>query len=730
MLKSEKLINESVSGLLNSYSMVFFSKNRILAFLLIIVSFFDIYAGLSGLISVLVANLAARFLGLNHYNISSGFYGFNALLVGMGLGMAIQPSVSFFAIIPFVAFASLLLSITFEGILGKYGLPYLTIPFLLSIWLTELAIRSYSGLEPSDAGIYTMNTLYARGGEQMLNLYNWFGDVEWPLAIETYFKSLGAIFFQYHLLAGILIALGLLIYSRIAFLLSILGFGAAWYFYLLIGANMHELDYGFIGFNHILTAIALGGFFMIASKWSMLWVLILTPIVSLVISGTTALLLPYQLTVYSLPFNIVVLMFLYAMKFRERMLLKPETVAVQHFSPEENLYAGMNARERFRNQLYMQFGLPFYGTWQVTQGHEGKHTHRDEWKYAWDFVVCDEHGMEFTDEGSKPEDYYCFGKPVLAPADGWLEEVVDMVDDNNPGEFNLEQNWGNTIVIKHAEGIYSKLSHLKKQSILFARGTYVYKGQVLANCGNSGRSPYPHLHFQFQTTPFVGSKTLLYPFSQYIVSNSNFSLRLSGIPEEGQLVQNIEVEPTMSEAFNFVPGQVITYTIEGDDSTKGEWSVKTDMMNNRYLECRVSGAKAYFRYEDRLFYFTHFAGSKNTLLYHFYLAAFKVPLGFYKDMPVEDVFPPTILNFGLLRILQDIISPFFLFLKPSYRLVYRERETLITGNRIELNSTCTLHIAGKELRNWSFAMKFADNHLQSLEIKTNRSQHKAVFKYS
>jgi hypothetical protein len=100
------------------------------------------------------------------------------------------------------------------------------------------------------------------------------------------------------------------------------------------------------------------------------------------------------------------------------MLLKPETVAVQHFSPEENLYAGMNARERFRNQLYIQFSLPFYGTWLVTQGHEGKLTHRDEWKYAWDFVVCDEKGMEFTDEGSKPEDYYCFGKPVLAPADG------------------------------------------------------------------------------------------------------------------------------------------------------------------------------------------------------------------------------------------------------------------------------------------------------------------------
>lgn len=729
MLKSEKLINEIFTSSLNSYSMVFFSKNHLLSVILILVSFFDIYAGVAGLMSVLSANLMARFLGLNHYNIASGFYGFNALLVGMGLGIAIQPSLPFYAILLFIAFATLFLSIAFEGIMGKYGLPYLTIPFLLAIWLAELAIRSYTELQPSEAGIYTMNTMYARGGDTILQIYKWFGDVSWPMAVKTYFKSLGAIFFQYHLLAGLLIALGLLIYSRIAFMLSLLGFGAAWLFYLLIGANMHELDYGFIGFNHILTAIALGGFFMIASQWSMLWVLLLTPVVSIVITGVSTLLLPYQLTVYSFPFNAVVLIFLYSMKFRERMLLKPETVVVQHFSPEENLYMGMNARERFRNQLYMQFGLPFYGAWQVSQGHNGNPTHRDDWKEAWDFVVCDENDSEFSGDGSKTGDYFCFGKPVLAPADGWIEEVVDMIEDNEPGDYNLEQNWGNTVIIKHAEGLYSKLSHLKKQSVLFPRGTFVYKGQIIAYCGNSGRSPFPHLHFQFQSTPFIGSQTLKYPFAQYIISNNNFSLRLSGIPEERQLVQNIEPDPALSEAFNFVPGEVIAYSIDDMDTVEGKWSIQTDMLNNRYLECMKTGAKAYFRYESKLFYFTHFKGSRKSLLFNFYLAAYKVPLGFYKNMPVEDVFPPTILKTGFLRLLQDIVSPFFLFLKPAYRLVYSDRDLLITGSRINLKSSCILRVAGKEIKNLSFDLGIADNKLFSLDIKTGDKTHKAIFKY-
>lgn len=727
MLKSEKLINELYTGILNSYSMVFFSKNHLLAVLLIAVSFFDVYAGVSGLISVITANLAARLLGLNHYNTASGFYGFNALLAGIGLGIAYQPSVAFFGLVMFVALASLFVSVTFEGVLGKYGLPYLTIPFLLTMWLAELAFRSYSGLETGDAGIYTMNTLYARGGEESVKIYEWFSNLSWPLPVETYFKSLGAIFFQYHLLAGLIVAAGLLVSSRLAFLLSVLGFASAWLFYDLVGADMHELDYSYFGFNFMLTAIGLGGFFMVASRWSLLWVLILTPILSVLISSTASLLLPYQLNIYSLPFNLVVLMFLYAMKFRERMLLKPETVSVQHFSPEENLYAGMNARERFRNQQYLQFGLPFYGSWLVSQGHSGAHTHRDEWKQAWDFVVCDEKSLEFSGDGSEVTDYYCFGKPVLAVANGWIEEVADLVDDNNPGEFNLNDNWGNTVIIRHEGGIYSKYSHLKKQSVLYPVGSFVYKGQVIAYCGNSGRSPYPHLHFQFQSTPFIGSRTLSYPFSQYIVSNQNFSLRLSGIPEEGQLVQNIEADPALKEAFSFTPGQKLSYRLEGNEAGKGAWVVKTDMLNNSYLECTGTGSKAYFRSEDRLFYFTWFTGSRRSLLYHFYLAAYKLPLGFYKNMAVTDVFPPTILRYGMIRLVQDFVSPFLLFLKPQFKLVYAEHEALINSSSVKLESACTLYLAGKNLRNWTYVLKISENQLTKLEITTNRSSHIAVF---
>ncbi len=85
-------------GITGSYTMIFFSRSLAFGLILLAVSFFDLYAGIAGLISVLIANLAAAALGLNREKIASGMYGFNALLIGLGLGIAIQPSVSFYVL--------------------------------------------------------------------------------------------------------------------------------------------------------------------------------------------------------------------------------------------------------------------------------------------------------------------------------------------------------------------------------------------------------------------------------------------------------------------------------------------------------------------------------------------------------------------------------------------------------------------------------------------------------
>ena len=710
------VLNQIFRSTLNSYTMVFFSKNRWFGAILFAVTFFDLHAGAAGFIALVTANAFAWALGLNRANILSGFYGFNALLVGLGMGISFQPIPQFYVLLVSVALATLLLTLAFEGVLGKYGLPFLTFPFLLSLWLATLAARNYSSLLQGEGDIYTMNAIYERGGSAVVNIYQWFSDVDWPDFVKTYFKSLGAIFFQYHLFAGLLIAAGLLIYSRIAFLLSILGFASAWGFYLLIGANMNELNYGFIGFNHILTAIAIGGFFMVASKWSFMWVILVTPIISILTGGFSELLNTLQLPVYSLPFNIVVLLFLYAMKFRERMVLKPETVLIQYYSPEKNLYIGQNSRQRFKYRGYLPVNLPFFGTWTVNQAHNGEHTHKEEWRHAWDFVITDENGKEFHGDGLEVADYYCFNKPVIAPADGWIEEVVNNVDDNVIGNSNLNQNWGNTIVIKHSEWLYTTICHLKSGSIKVTPGTWVNKGQVLAACGNSGRSPYPHLHFQVQSTPYIGSPTINYPISQFISHSGKTQLKYYEVPVLGEQVSNVVQEPALVKAFHFVPGQIIEFVCNTDESYSGSWKVVVDIYKNQYLQDQKTGAKAYFHMDGSLFFFNHYEGSQKCMLYYFYLAAFKVPLAQYEDINISDVFPPSSFSSSPLRILHDFVAPFRIFIIPAYQLNFHELTEDLSGNRVVLASRCYLKVAGFNSLDYRFIIEISSDKLQSFGI--------------
>ena len=129
-------IGESI---INSYTQVFFSKNRVFGLILMVTTFFDPGLGLSGLIAVVVSNLIALWLGFDKSFVQEGSYGFNSLLVGLGLGLYYQPNLPFFVILVIAALVTVFLTIIISGFLSKYGLPYLSIPFLLGIWSILLA---------------------------------------------------------------------------------------------------------------------------------------------------------------------------------------------------------------------------------------------------------------------------------------------------------------------------------------------------------------------------------------------------------------------------------------------------------------------------------------------------------------------------------------------------------------------------------------------------------------
>ena len=714
-MKTWKYTSNILEGILNSYSQIFFSKNKVFAVILVVVTFFDLVAGVSGLVSVIAANLAATLIGYSKEKAAEGYYGFNSLLVGLGIGIFYQPGIAFIFVLLFASLFTLFLTIWMEGYFGKYGLPYLSWPFLIGIWVVTLASRSFSTLEISERGLYIFNDMYSYGGIPMVKMYDLVNNLPLHESIVIYFKSLGAIFFQYHLLAGVLIAIGLLIYSRIAFLLSLLGFFTAYFYYLFIGANLSELSYGYIGFNYILTAIAIGGFFIIPSRYSFLWVILLTPIISFIITATSVFFAGLQLSIFSLAFNIVVVLFIYVLKFRERYFTKPELVSIQQYSPEQNLYSHQNYRNRFDVLAQTPIVLPVIGEWTVTQAHDGEHTHRNDWRHAWDFEIIDDEGEKHTSEGLYPEDYYCYNKPVTAPADGIVQEIKDGLIDNPIGEMNLEKNWGNTIIIKHHEKLFTKISHLKNGEFKVAKGDAVKRGDIVAYSGSSGRSPIPHIHFQVQETPFIGSKTIDYPLAKYILkTNSGFELKTFNRPEKDQVINNISKNDALVKAFNFIPGQKISFEL--DNKAIVGWDVKSDIYNNTYLECNKTGSKAWFTNDGTLFYFTHFDGDMESLLYYFYLGAYKVVLGFYKNLSIQDVFPLAVFKNKFMLFLQDFMAPFHIFMKANYTMKYVSMEDDISDSNVFLASEANMRLSKNTGQQFKFQIEINNSRVDKFKV--------------
>ena len=701
---------ELIHSVLNSYSQVFFSDQPLFGVLLILTTFLFPLAGFAGLAGVLTATFLAYKLGFDRAKTGKGLWGYNVLLTTLPLGLFFEPGLAFWVLVLVVTLLTFLVTLAVQGILAKYQLPFLSLPFVLVMWILILSTRQFDSLHINRINIYQLNELYGIGGTWLVGFYEWFQNLKVGGFLKAYLISLSAIFFQNSLAGGLIIAAGLLIASRISFLLSLIGFSAAFGFYKLMGLGISEADYSYIGFNFMLTAIAIGGFYFIPTKTSFFWVVLLTPIVAIFSVGMSAFLLTWQLSIYAMPFNITSILFIYVMKWRYEKGKGLQEVQVQRNSPEKNLYAFVNYRSRFEEHKPYQISLPFWGEWLVSQGFDGEFTHRGDWKHAWDFVLVGEDGKTYRNTGTLLADFLAYDRPIVAPVSGYVAEVVDGVPDNPVGEVNLKNNWGNTVIIKVAEGLYTKLSHFKKGSVLVKKGDWVARGTQLGSCGNSGRSPEPHIHFQLQSTPYVDSRTLEYPIGYYLTKGNHVHHSHSfGIPRQGEIIRNPEPVPLLHKLFNFIPGQQLNLVFNNSDEEQETiWEVKSTPLNEGYLVCLTAGARAYYQMDGCVFYFVHFEGNRKSSLYYFYLAFFQLPLFYGNNTDIHDEFPPNRVFSKLSLLFQDFLAPFALYLAGRYSLRLTEKEDLFGGDELNLISGIRKCIFDQNIQSWSFETKLSN----------------------
>jgi len=180
--------------------------------------------------------------------------------------------------------------------------------------------------------------------------------------------------------------------------------------------------------------------------------------------------------------------------------------------------------------------LPFKGEWTVFWEGDTKelnyHVISEAEKNAFDFVIKDEKGNSFKTDGQTNEDYYAFGKELIAPSAGEIVLVVDGVKDNQPGEMNPAYIPGNTVIIRLENNEYLFFAHFKQHSIKVKQGQKVKQGDLLGLCGNSGNSSEPHLHFHIQNVEDINIATGVKCYFDEISVNGELTTDYSPIKDE------------------------------------------------------------------------------------------------------------------------------------------------------------------------------------------------------
>jgi len=127
-------------------------------------------------------------------------------------------------------------------------------------------------------------------------------------------------------------------------------------------------------------------------------------------------------------------------------------------------------------------------------------------RYSYDLVPVDAEGRMAIGDKARNESYRGFGRPVRAPGAGVVVAALDTRPDDHsfdPSELKDAPNalFGNYVVIRHADGLFSMLGHIHQASLKVKVGDMVKAGQPVAAIGASGSSLFPHLHYQLMTGP-------------------------------------------------------------------------------------------------------------------------------------------------------------------------------------------------------------------------------------
>ena len=636
-----------MTELLGAYSSILFVDKFRIGGLFLLATLWFPWAGAAGLLAAGTGMIAVRLFHYSHGNVAI----FNSLLAGLSLGALYQPSVPLLPIIALTALAVVLISAVSADLLWRLDrLPALSLPFVM---VTLTAILGLQGsFTPAPHSL----------PEPVL-----------PEPMNGFFTAMGNVFFTPHPIPGALIFLGLLSVSRYLAGLAVAGYTAGHLtLAVLSGTTSPGVLSSAMGFNFILAAIAIGGVFTLPGWRSTVLGLLGAAFAALLGVAAQRFLQPYGLPVLAAPFVLTTLLLLSAL--RKRGSVSPPYVVTETPTlPEVNIKQARLAKQRGLQSQNVPLKAPFLGTWQVYQGFNGRFTHQPPWQHALDFHQTVE-GRGFKNQGRVLSDYYCFGLPVCSPAYGKVVACQDSLPDNKPGEVDTLNNWGNFVLIRLAGGPHVLLAHLRQHSLRVSTGDWVVPMQTLAHCGNSGRSPQPHLHMQVQSDAALGSPTTPFHLSGVLMTEPETDLpelSLNLQPAENTGIAPLMPDEILTQALHLPVGRCLDFQVRVNDQDWRSRRLTVELtLQGQFRLVSDGGASAAFEESGELLAFYDRSGPADPFLDGWLLAlgltTFEQKDCQWRDSASVDLLPLTMKQ----RLWRRLVRPFDAGLESRYRRRY------------------------------------------------------------
>jgi urea transporter len=300
-----------VDELLRGVGQVMFQNSPISGLLFVIGLFvggwqFAAYA----ILGTAASTLTARWLGVPAATLKTGLYGYNGTLAGVALAYYLGGA----PLLPlYVVFASIVTAIVAAAIgnlLDTWRIPALSGPFVVTTGVFIL-------------GILGTNRLGIGLGAPAASGATIDGSGMW----EGILRGVAQVFFQSNAWVGAIFLLGLLASSQIDVVMALVGSAAGLATGWMLGLDAGTLALGLMGYNAVLTMIALGGLYYVFDRHSFLLALIAAATSTVVTVALSAAVAPFGGHIYTAPFVVTTWLFIAARPFLHTLQAAPQNDA-------------------------------------------------------------------------------------------------------------------------------------------------------------------------------------------------------------------------------------------------------------------------------------------------------------------------------------------------------------------------------------------------------------------